>query len=209
MPVVYMHDGQNIIDPRTSFAGIDWQMDEVADSLIRQGAMEEIIIVGISSSPDRMLEYSDTTLGRAYASFVVNELKPLIDSTYRTRSDRRNTAVMGSSMGGLISFLFVWWHPEVFSKAACLSSAFLWEDNKVLHQVESAKELPHDIAIYLDCGTAESRLLPGFKQMHKLLGEKGLIEGKTLMGFLDEGATHNERAWARRVWRPLVFFFPH
>ncbi|RPH37493.1 histidine kinase [bacterium] len=209
-PVLYMHDGQNIFDPRTSFGGNDWQVDEVADSLIRHGAMEEIIVVGITNSPDRMLEYSDTTLGRAYASFVVDQLKPMIDSTYRTKPDRANTATMGSSMGGLISFLFVWWHPEVFSKAACLSSAFRWADNKMIRQVEKAKKLPRDIAVYLDCGTAgiEARLQPGYERMHKLLRKKGLIEGKTVMGFLDAGAEHTERAWARRLWRPLKFLFP-
>ena len=209
-PVLYMHDGQNIIDPRTAFGGHEWHADEVADSLIRHGKMEEIIIVGISNSPDRTLEYSDTTNGRAYASFVVDQLKPMIDSTYRTKSDRANTAVMGSSMGGLISFLFVWWHPEVFSKAACLSSAFRWDHDKILHQVDTARELPRDIKIYLDCGTAglEGELRPGFERMHQLLEAKGLIEGKTLTGFLDEGAEHTERAWANRLWRPLEFLFP-
>ncbi len=208
-PVLYMHDGQNIVDPGTAFVGNEWQMDEVADSLIRSGAMKEIIIVGISNSPDRTLEYSDTSLGRAYASFVVNQLKPMIDSAYRTMPDRANTAVMGSSMGGLISFLFVWWHPDVFSKAACLSSAFRWDDNKILHQVEKAERLPRDITIYLDCGTMglEARLRPGYEQMHELLKKKGLVEGKTLMGYLDHGAEHTERAWAKRVWRPLEFLF--
>jgi predicted alpha/beta superfamily hydrolase len=209
-PVLYMHDGRNIIDPRTAFGANDWHMDEVADSLIRCGAMEEIIIVGISSSPDRSLEYSDTSLGRAYASFVVSQLKPMIDSTYRTKPDRANTAVMGSSMGGLISFLFVWWHPEVFSKAACLSSAFRWDHNKMIREVEATRQLPRDIMIYMDCGTAgvEQRLRAGYQRMHEILEERGLKEGKTLMGFLDEGADHTERAWASRVWRPLEFFFP-
>ncbi len=64
-PVLYMHDGQNAFDPRTSFSGYDWRVDEVADSLIRIGEMQEIIVVGIANSPDRMLEYRDTALGRA------------------------------------------------------------------------------------------------------------------------------------------------
>jgi len=83
-PVLYMHDGQNIIDPRTSFGGYDWRVDEVADSLIRANKMEEIITVGIYNSPDRAPEYSDSALGRGYIDFVVNELKPMIDQTYRT-----------------------------------------------------------------------------------------------------------------------------
>jgi enterochelin esterase-like enzyme len=208
-PVLYVQDGQNVFDPKASFSGYDWRVDEVADSLIRAGAMQEIIIVGIGNSPDRMEEYADTILGRAYVKFVARELKPMIDSLYRTKSERENTAVMGSSLGGLISFLSVWWRPDVFSKAACLSSSFFFGENKVFKEVRSATRLPRDIAIYLDCGAAERRLLPDYKRMHKLLKEKGLVEGKTLMGILDQGGGHNEQTWAKRVWRPLVFLFPH
>ena len=121
-PVLYMHDGQNIVDPYASFAGADWRVDEVADSLIKVNSIEEIIVVGIYCTKDRVPEYSDMPLGRAYADFVVHSLKPMIDSTYRTKPDRKHTATMGSSMGGLISFLFAWWYPEVFSEAGCRSA---------------------------------------------------------------------------------------
>lgn len=208
-PVLYMHDGQNIIDPRTSYNGHDWRMDEVCDSLIARKEMEEIIVVGIYNTPDRSPEYSDTERGRAYASFVVRVAKPMIDSLYRTRPGRTSTAVMGSSMGGLISFLFLWWHPDVFSMAGCFSSAFMVDDDRILREVESAKTLPSDIRLYLDCGTAglDGSLEPGYARMGELLRDRGLVEGKTLLAFLDRGAEHNEQAWASRVWRPLKFFF--
>ncbi len=208
-PVLYMHDGQNIIDPSTSFIGYDWHMDEVSDSLIRAKAMEEIIIVGMSNSPDRSPEYSDTPLGRSYAAFVIGVVKPLIDKTYRTKPDRENTAVMGSSMGGLISFLFTWWHPEVFSKAGCLSSAFLVDHDKILREVKEFKGGRKDIRVYLDCGTLdlEDRLRLGSETMARILTEQGYKAGRDFEYFLDEGATHNERAWAGRVWRPLIFLF--
>lgn len=208
-PVLYMHDGQNIIDPATSFIGYDWHVDEVADSLIRTEAIEEIIIVGISNSPDRSPEYSDTELGRSYASFVVHTLKPLIDSTYRTKPDGANTAVMGSSMGGLISFLFAWWYPEVFSKAGCLSSAFLVDDDKVLKEVRNYSGSRKNIRVYLDCGTVdlEARLRTGSEEMAKILEEKGYRKGSEFEYVLDEGAVHNERAWAKRVWKPLKFLY--
>ena len=208
-PVLYMHDGQNIIDPSTSFIGYDWHMDEVADSLIKAGAIEEIIIVGISNSPDRTPEYSDTRLGRNYASFVVHTLKPLIDSTYRTKPDAANTAVMGSSMGGLISFLFSWWYPDVFSKAGCLSSAFLVDDKKTLEEVRDYNGSRKNIRIYMDCGTVdlEAQLRPGSEEMGKILEEKGYKRGPEFDYFRDDGAVHNERAWANRVWRPLTFLF--
>ncbi len=208
-PVLYMHDGQNIVDPATSFIGYDWHMDEVTDSLIRNGSIREIIIVGISNSQDRTPEYSDTELGRSYASFVVHTLKPMIDSTYRTRPDAANTAVMGSSMGGLISFLFAWWYPDVFSMAGCLSSAFLVDHNKILREVREYAGPRKNIRLYLDCGTVDldARLLPGSEEMAVILEERGYKKGFDYDFYVDHGATHNERAWAARAWRPLTFFF--
>jgi predicted alpha/beta superfamily hydrolase len=208
-PVLYMHDGQNIIDPSTSFGGRDWHVDEVADSLMRAQKMEDLIVVGIYNTPDRTPEYSDSELGRAYAAFVMHELKPMIDSAFRTKPDAKNTAVMGSSMGGLISFLFAWWHPEVFSKAGCLSSAFLWDDNKILKEVKNYNGAKKPIRIYLDDGSEglEAQLKPGYDEMVALLQEKGYKPGSDLEYFYDIGAAHNEPAWAKRVWRPLLFMF--
>ncbi|HEX9615559.1 MAG TPA: alpha/beta hydrolase-fold protein, partial [Bacteroidota bacterium] len=207
--VLYMHDGQNVFDPSTSFTGYDWHVDEAADSLIRSGSIEEIIVVAVNNSPDRAAEYSDSELGRAYASFVIKELKPMIDRTYRTKPDAANTSVMGSSMGGLISFLFVWWHPEVFSKAGCLSSAFSFDGDRILDEVEDYTGPKKDIRVYMDCGTVEleAHLKPGSDRMAELLGAKGYREGVEWTYVVDEGAVHNERAWAGRVWRPLVFLF--
>ena len=208
-PVLYMHDGQNIIDPAISFGGADWRVDEVADSLIKAAAIAEIIIVGIFNTKDRNPEYSDTKLGRAYGDFVIHTLKPMIDSVYRTEPGRKHTAVMGSSMGGLISFLFVWWYPEVFSAAGCVSSGFVVDSNKILKDVRTFKGLRKNVRIYLDVGSVgiESRLKPGYDEMIGLLKGEGYEKGKDLEYFYDKGAEHNERAWARRVWRPLVFFF--
>ena len=208
-PVLYMHDGQNVFDPSTSYTGYDWHVDEIADSLIRSADMEEIIVAAVYNSPDRTAEYSDSRLGRAYASFVAGELKTLIDTTYRTKRDARNTAVMGSSMGGLISFLFVWWHPGVFSKAGCLSSAFAFGDDMILEEVEKYGGARKAVRVYLDCGTVdlEAHLKPGSDRMSGLLAAKGYEKESDWTYFVDEGAVHNERAWAGRVWRPLVFLF--
>jgi len=208
-PVLYMHDGQNVIDPRTSFGGHDWRVDEVADSLIRANKMEEIIVVGIYNSPDRAPEYSDSELGRGYIDFVANELKPMIDQIYRTKPDAKNTAVMGSSMGGLSSFLFVWKRADIFSKAGCISSAFLWDDNRILREVRNYSGGKKPIRVYLDDGSEglEARLKPGYDEMVSLLQEKGYKRGGDLEYFHDESAAHNEPAWAKRIWRPLLFMF--
>ena len=123
-PVLYMHDGQNIMDPKTSSMGEDWRVDETATRLIVSGRMKEIIIVGINYTDNRLEEYSDSETGRNYVKFLIEEVKPFVDKTYRTLPDAENSALMGSSMGGLISFLIVWHHTDVFTKAACLSNSF-------------------------------------------------------------------------------------
>jgi enterochelin esterase-like enzyme len=207
-PVLYMHDGQNVFDPNTSFIGYDWRADEVADSLIRAGKIREIIIVGIYNTPDRILEYTDTELGRNYAKFVVEQLKPMIDSTYRTMPDREHTAVMGSSLGGVISLLFVWWYPDVLSQAGCLSTAVIPdEQEQLLDDIRNYRGPKKDIRIYLDVGEFEPFLIPGYNALISLLKEKGFVKGKDLEYFFDRGAAHNERAWANRIWRPLEFMF--
>lgn len=208
-PVLYMHDGQNIFDPQTSAFGRDWRVDEVTDSLIRAGEIEPPIVVGLYNTPDRSLEYSDTTLGRAYMAFLTGILKPLIDRTYRTRPEREHTATMGSSMGGLIAFLLVWEHPETFSAAGCLSPAFIYQDWKSIRQVNQYRGAKKDIRIYIDNGGigVEDTLQAGCNAMLKALTAQGFREGENLQWFFDPRAEHNEPAWARRVWRPLNFMF--
>ena len=122
-PVLYMHDGQNVFDPKTSAFGADWQMDETADSLIKRHLIKPIIIVGVYNTPDRSSEYAANDTGYAYMNFIIYKLKSFIDSVYRTLPDRENTATGGSSLAGLISFMLVWKHSDVFSMAACLSPA--------------------------------------------------------------------------------------
>ncbi|MCX6133693.1 MAG: alpha/beta hydrolase-fold protein [Ignavibacteriales bacterium] len=207
-PVLYMHDGQNVFDPATSFIGFDWRADEVADSLIRAHAIEDIIIVGINSTPDRMKEYADTELGRKYARFVVDRVKPFIDSRYRTKPSRENTAVMGSSMGGLVSMLFVLWYPAVFSEAACLSSSVGFGiGEKDLEESFNENQLSKHLRIYMDVGELERSLLPGNEALAAFLQKNGYESGKNFEYFVAQGALHNEQAWAHRLWRPLTFLF--
>jgi predicted alpha/beta superfamily hydrolase len=206
--VLYMHDGQNVFDPATSFLGFDWRADEVADSLIRVQAIPEIIIVGINNSPDRMTEYADTPTGRLYARFVATKVKPFIDSLYRTKPSRENTGIMGSSMGGLVSMLFVMWYPEVFSKAGCLSSSIgFGMGEKELEREFDRLALNKNLRIYMDVGELERSLIPPNREFAGFLQKRGFIEGDNLEFFFAEGAVHNELAWAHRLWRPLEFLF--
>jgi enterochelin esterase-like enzyme len=208
-PVLYMHDGQNIFDPRTSGMFIDWQVDETADSLIRNGEIEPIIIVGMYNTDDRMVEYSDTPLGRLYMKFIIEKVKPLIDSKFRTLPEAKNTAVAGSSMGGLISMMCAWEHPEIFSKAACFSPAFKISDIDYVKNVVEYSGKKKEISLYIDNGgiDLDAQLLPGVNEMVSALEKKGFSIDKDLFVYIDKTATHNEAAWAKRVWRPLKIFF--
>ncbi|MGE5432174.1 MAG: alpha/beta hydrolase-fold protein [Syntrophomonadaceae bacterium] len=208
-PVLYMHDGQNIIDPKTSSFGSDWQADETSDSLIKAGKMQDIIIVGIYNTKDRTEEYSYTDRGRSYMRFITEKLKPMIDQTYRTKPDRNNTATMGSSMGGLIAFMLAWEHPDVFSRAACLSPAFKIQELDYLPNITSYKGPKKELKIYIDNGGVglEKRLLPGVEETVRVLKEKGYAEGDDLLVYYDKKAEHNEPAWAKRLHIPLQFFF--
>ncbi|MDR3625624.1 MAG: alpha/beta hydrolase-fold protein, partial [Ignavibacteriaceae bacterium] len=180
-----------------------------ADSLIKAGSIKEIIIVGIYNTPDRSPEYGDTELGRIYMDFVVNTLKPYIDKNYRTLPDRENTATGGSSMGGLISFMLAWEHPETFSKAACLSPAFHIEEINYIPKVVNYSGIKKPVKIYIDIGTIdlEARLKPGVDEIVNELKNQGYQSGKDLYYYVDEGAAHSESAWAKRNWRYLEFLF--
>jgi predicted alpha/beta superfamily hydrolase len=208
-PVLYMQDGQSLFDPKTSAFGIDWQLDETADSLIKAKAIKEIIIVGIYNTSDRNTEYLDTQLGHKYMNFVANKLKPFIDKNFRTLPDRENTAVGGSSAGALISFMLLWEHSDVFSQAACLSPAFHIDDIDYIPKVLNYQGSKKKVRFYIDVGTdgLDARLKPGTEEMIKALKGKGYITNKDLEFYIAKGAGHNEAAWAKRNWRYLEFMF--
>jgi predicted alpha/beta superfamily hydrolase len=208
-PVLYMHDGQNLFDPNSSFTKIDWQMDEAADSLIRKNKIKPIIIVGIYNTTDRYEEYSPTSKGNYYMQFITTKLKPIIDSNYRTLKDRKNTAVGGSSMGGLISFMLIWNYPNYFSKAACFSPAFKYRDFDYTQTIKNFQGNKKEINIYLDNGGVglDTQLQQGVDLMIDVLKEKYFIFGKDLFVVIDSTADHNESAWAKRVPQMLQILF--
>jgi predicted alpha/beta superfamily hydrolase len=203
-PVLYMHDGQNIMNPKTSFSGTDWRVDETLTKLIKEDKIEEVIVIGIYNTHDRLEEYSDSEKGKKYIKFIIEELKPFVDLRYRTLRDRKNTAAMGSSMGGLISFFMVWNHQDVFCKAGCLSSSFYYNSDKAIEMVIKHSGQKKKIKIYIDHG--EDGLLKGQKMFSELTA-KGYVVGKDIDYYYEPGAGHNENAWAKRLERPLFFLF--
>ena len=208
-PVLYMHDGQNLFDPKTSFTKIDWQIDEAADSLIKNDIIDPFIIVGIYNTKDRNEEYIDTPLGIKYMQFIITKLKPFIDSTYRTLPDRSNTATGGSSSGGLISFMIAWNYSSYFSQAACFSPAFKFNNFDYTEKVKSYSGTKKDVKFYIDNGGIglEKKLQPGVDKMVDELKEKDFILDENLFVIIDSTAEHNEAAWALRVPVMLESFY--
>ena len=208
-PVIYMHDGQNLFDPRTSFAG-EWRVDDTLDEESAAGL--EAIVVGISNrGVERSNEYSPfddvkhgAGRGGAYVSFIVDTIKPLVDADFRTAPGRESTGIAGSSMGGLISLYAFFARPDVFGFAGVMSPSLWYAQRAVFDFLNTVSHVPG--RIYLDVGTRESRqALADVLELRDRLVQMGYRLRRDLLVVVDRGAAHNEDAWARRLARELRF----
>lgn len=224
-PVLYLHDGQNVFSGLTSFLpNGEWKADEAAQALIEAGLIEPILIVAIDNAgarrADEYLPTRATVDGRElggeadrYGKLLVEELKPYIDATYRTKKDARNTAVGGSSLGGIISLHLGLTYPRVFGKLALLSPSLWWDSKVMLARVkaQSAGQLgkPRQ-QIWLDTGTEEGsggEAVAAVRELGALLQAKGWKPGKDLAVYIEGHAIHREDAWARRMPAILLYLF--
>jgi len=169
-PVMYMHDAQNLFDAATSYAG-EWGVDEILNDLAKSEGLE-LIVVGI----DNGQEHRNTELspwanehlgepeGAEYTRFIVEVVKPFIDKKYRTKKGRPHTAIMGSSLGGLISHYALYTYPKVFSKAGIFSPSY-WVSNKVF-DLTKENPVPANTRLYMVVGKKEG---PGmYENMEKM-----------------------------------------
>jgi len=200
-PVLYMHDGQNLFLKEEAFVGNTWRTEEVISMLDKMNAIEEVIVVGIYPH-DRMKEYTMPGY-EDYGRFLVETLKPLVDGKYRTLTGPTNTAVMGSSLGGVVSFYLGWQWPEVFGKIACLSSTFTYRDN-LLDRLST--ESKRKLRIYLDSGWPGDNY-EATRSMRDRLMWKGYRPGSELFYLAFPEAKHDENAWAARSPIPFQFLF--
>jgi predicted alpha/beta superfamily hydrolase len=221
-PVLYMHDGQNIIDPRTSAFGRDWEIDETCTLLIEDKAIPPLIVVGIYNTVDRGEEYVPGAKGTAYMKFIVEVLKPFIDKTYRTNPSRVSTFVGGSSAGGTCAFMLVWEYPGVFSKAMCMSPAFKYgsetpdslrrEGAVTIDYVKTVRESAKPakpLFFYIDLGNdrVDKTLKTGVEEMLSALQEKGFTADRDYVFIYDKNAAHSETDWAKRFPDAIKLFF--
>ena len=216
-PVLYLQDGQNLFDGRTSYiAGRTWQAHTTADRLTEEGEIEPLILVGIANTGlRRMAEYTPTRdfkmgggEGRSYGRLLIEELMPFIDRSYRTAPGPENTGVGGSSLGGLISLYLGFAHPEVFGKVAVMSPSLWWDHHSILNEINDQTTKP-DLRIWLDMGTAEGlRYLRDTDMLERVLLKRGWRSGIDLNYVKAQGAVHDERAWSERFGDVLRFLFP-
>lgn len=239
LPVLYMHDGQNVFEASTANFGVEWAVDEALTRMKRRA-----IVVGSWSTKLRGREYlpakvaallpEDTrqrveavhggpSLADAYLRFLVEELKPFIDKTYRTLPDAAHTSIMGSSMGGLISLYALAEYPQVFGQAAALSVHWPLADPtkatpEEADQVASAfkaylassRVRPGVNRLYMDHGSVnlDSFYRPYSTRMEAILPALGWVAGESWVSRVYEGTDRNEAAWAARVEIPLGFLLP-
>lgn len=224
-PVLYMHDGQNLFDPEQSkYAGWDWGIDEVLTKL-----GYDVIVVGVhSDEKTRNIDYFPQGAGLDYAetfrqdfglfdsealnadnylSFLVDELKPRIDTTYRTKPDRENTSIMGSSMGGLISLYAVSQYPDVFGNAGMVSTHFPPGDGVLTEYFATNLPDPTKHRLYFDFGTKTlDHNYEGYQdKMDAAVLAAGYERGVNWTTRKFVGHDHSERSWRNRVHVPLIF----
>lgn len=241
--VLYMHDGQNLYDSAVTWNKQEWAVDNTISSLLSEKKIRDVIVVGVWNTTNRYLEYlpqrpfqsltpaeRDTLLAKSkksgtdlfmaggpdsdnYLKFLVQELKPYIDTHYATRPDRANTFVAGSSMGGLISMYAICEYPDVFGGAVCMSThwpGLFNADNPLpaafLSYLKTRLPDPATHKLYFDCGdaTLDAQYPPLQKEVDNLMDFKGWTAKNWLTKYFP-GDDHTERSWRKRFDIPLIF----
>ena len=206
-PVIYMHDAQNLFDKKTSFVG-EWEVDETLNDM-----NANLIVIGIEHGNEKRLDeltpiknekYGGGN-GDNYLNFIIKTLKPKVDSLYRTKVNAKNTAIFGSSLGGLISFYAVIKHPEVFGKAGVFSPSF-WFSDEIYTLMGNAEKTKAQI--YFLAGHKESEtMVSDLKKMETLLDRNRCYCLKLNKTVIIEGGEHNEKLWRENFAEAVKWLF--
>jgi predicted alpha/beta superfamily hydrolase len=208
-PVIYMHDAQNLFDAAASYAG-EWNIDETLDSL-----KAKVIIIGIEHGNEKRIDeltpYKNEKYGggnaNAYLEFMVKTVKPLIDTTYRTKPNAKNTAIWGSSLGGLVSFYAALQYPDVFGKVGCFSPAFWINKKEIFQKMEDTPKFT--TKIYLLCGDKEDSgaMVSDMKEMETLINSKRCECKKLNKSVIVKEGEHNEKLWRNAFAKAYLWLF--
>ncbi len=208
-PVLYMHDGQNVFDVSTSFSG-EWNADEHLNLLFEEGKIIPIVIAIDHGGLFRFSEYvmqgfdehSKEAEGKEYLEFIVNTLKPEVDLRYRTLTNRENTGIMGSSLGGLISTYALLYHPDVFGLAGLFSPSYSIADS--IYSLSFSDE--YSFRIYELGGSKESDyMVKNLERMDSLFTSYSKANQSKLK--VVEGGKHNEKLWSDWFSDAIIYLY--
>lgn len=212
-PVIYMHDAQNLFDAKTSFIG-EWEVDETLNNLFEK-TKKGFIIIGVENAgEERTNEYTPWPhekygggKGSMYIDFIVNTLKPYIDQNYRTKPQQKYTGLIGSSLGGLISYYGGLKYPNIFGKIGALSTSF-WFSSEVENFTKSNGNI-RNVKLYLLVGEKEGEdgfMAEDTKKMIKLLLETG-FKSKNLISKINPEGEHNEAFWSSEFLEVITWLY--
>jgi len=213
-----MHDGQNLFNASTSFAGVAWDCDNTVNTLVVEGLMEEVLIIGVDNTDDRTDEYTysyDSSEGAGgkgdhYLDFLVETVIPYVQKLYRIETGQPNLGILGSSLGGLISCYAGWTRNQIFSRAGCMSSSFWWNNQDFNNTILDKYLPPTQLLVYLDSGDSgpdnddEQQTITVSNHIQSL----GFDLNETLWYYLDHGGSHSEKYWGARFWVPMSELYP-
>jgi predicted alpha/beta superfamily hydrolase len=217
-PVLYVHDGQNVFHAAESYSGESWNLHQTAEQLIKENLIEELIIVAADNMhEERLSEYAHQdgfykgekvkARGFAYEKFLVRELMPFIAKNYRIKEGRANTGLMGSSMGGLVTFNIGLRRTDLFSKLAVMSPSLWWGKTSPVEKINSYQYQNLDSKIWLDTGEAEGKFMSFSENVISRLKDLKNNLSLDLIYYQVPEAIHSETAWAERVHCPLLYFY--
>ena len=215
-PVLYMHDGQNLFDPNTAFGGNEWKVDETLDAAAEDGSIRETIVIGVENTSDRINELTPTydasemAGGKAdkYLRMIVEEIKPMVDGALRTLTTRDQTAIMGSSLGGLVSVYAGVTRADAFSIVGAMSPSTWWDGTMILGAVGTMPmRTSKPTLVYVDSGNAgpSNDDVRNTAALAQKLRDVGYVDGTTLKYVVQNGGQHNEIYWAERLPAALAF----
>lgn len=222
-----MHDGQNLFNDSTSFSGA-WHCQDTVNQQVVEGTMEEVLIVGVYNTPDRLDEYTysydpcyQKVLGQCeggggkgdlYLDFLIENVIPWIKPKFRVLTNRQNLGIMGSSLGGLISCYAGWTRPSIWMKSGCMSSSFWWNSRDFHGTILQTFPQPNHEIFYVDSGnccpepTGDDHYQTA--QVVNTMQKLGQKMNSTLFYYLDEGGQHSEYYWGKRFYIPMEDLYP-